>query len=78
MTQHAGGVWRQSMIINMLIHHTALAVQRTSINIKQQNLPSKRLCESRRVLGDFVFDLILTDKHFIVDGVQERFVELRN
>lgn len=69
---------RQSMIINMLIHHTALSIQRTSINIKQENLPAERLCESRRVLSDLVFDLILTDKYFSVDGVQERFVELRN
>lgn len=78
MAQHARGMRRKSMIIDVLIHHTTLAIQRPSINIKQQDLPSKRLCESRRVLGDFVFDLILTDKYFSVDGVQERFVELRN
>lgn len=78
MTQHAGGMRRQRMIINMLVHHTTLPVQRTSIDIKQENLPAKRLCESRRVLGDFVFDFILTDKHFGVDGVQERLVQLRN
>ena len=78
MTQHARGMRRKSMIINMLIHHTALPIQGTSINIKQQNLPAERLCESRRVLSDFVFDFIFTDKHFGVDGVQERFVELGN
>ena len=77
MAQHARRVWCQSMVVNMVAHHAALSIQCTRVSIEQENIPAKRLGESRW-LREPVFDIVVGNEGLGSYGVDKWFVYLRN
>jgi hypothetical protein len=77
MAQHARRMRGQRMVVNLLVQHAALPIQRARVNIEQENVPAKRLDELRG-LRELVFNIVLADEGLGSNRVNEGFVYLRN
>lgn len=59
------------LILDGVVQDAPLFVERTSVDIEQQDLLPKRLGETRRVLWEIVGASIIANKCWGVDRVQE-------